>query len=115
MSIFILVVITQLIQLSQTFELKELKPAKPADYKRVCIYPNWASLRSIQSAQLLPEDVDPHLCTHIHYVYADIDVRTLKLIPSLSEDVNSGKHGRVIFAKITEIICDFVLNLVLLI
>lgn len=67
------------------------------EFKRVCIYPNWAALRSSEQAKLLPRNIDPQLCTHIHFAYANIDVRTLKLIPSLSEDTTSGRHGEVIF------------------
>lgn len=92
-------VLVHLIQISYGFKeptFLELYQKKPvADYKRVCIYPNWAALRSSKLAQLLPENIDPNVCTHIHYVYADIDLRTLKLIPSQSEDTNSGKHGKV--------------------
>ncbi len=95
-SLLRLTIFIQLIQLCQ------LELIEQSNYKRVCIYPNWASLRTNKQAQLFPENIDPHLCTHIHYIYADIDVRTLKLIPSLPEDIKSGKHGGVSFFKINK-------------
>ena len=95
----------------------------PVDYKRVCIYPNWSVLRDSNMAKIFPEDIDPHMCklclfssiflislmifylnsifwlkkgTHIHYAYANIDVRTFQLSPSQFQDFNSGDHGAVI-------------------
>jgi hypothetical protein len=66
-----------------------------AEFKRVCIYPNWAALRASETARLFPRDIDPFLCTHIHFAYANIDVRTLQLIPSQDEDTTTGFHGEV--------------------
>lgn len=65
------------------------------DYKRVCIYPNWSILRDSNMAKIFPEDIPPDLCTHIHFAYANIDVRTLQLVPSQFQDINSGDHGGV--------------------
>lgn len=65
------------------------------EYKRVCVYPNWSILRESNMAKIYPEDIDPNLCTHIHYAYANIDVRTLQLSPSQYQDFNSGEHGAV--------------------
>ena len=67
----------------------------PVEYRRVCIYPNWSVLRDSNMAKIFPEDIDPHLCTHIHYAYANIDVRTFQLTPSQYQDFNSGDHGAV--------------------
>lgn len=66
-----------------------------SDYKRVCVYPNWSVLRPVKIAKMYPEDIKPTLCTHIHYAYANINVRTLELMPSLRQDVLSGEHGAV--------------------
>jgi hypothetical protein len=73
---------------------------QPVEYRRVCVYPNWSILRDSNLAKIYPEDIDPNLCTHIHYAYANIDVRTLQLSPSQYQDFNSGDHGAV---------CDFYL------
>lgn len=66
-------------------------------YKRVCVYPNWSVLRPIAIAKMFPENIDPNICTHIHYAYANINVRTLELVPSLKQDVLDGDHGAVCF------------------
>jgi hypothetical protein len=75
-------------------------------YKRVCVYPNWAIIRESHVGRILPEDIDPHLCTHIHYAYANIDIRTFQMMPSLSQDVKSGLHGEVIiiFIRVLQLI-----------
>ena len=71
--------------------------SKPIEnlYKRVCVYPNWTVLRPIKIAKLFPEEIDPFMCTHIHYAYANINVRTLELVPSLKQDILNGSHGAV--------------------
>jgi len=40
-------------------------------YKRVCYYTNWAQYRP-GAAKYWPEDIDPHLCTHVIYSFAKI-------------------------------------------
>lgn len=69
----------------------------PIDHRRVCIYPNWSILRDSNVAKIYPEDIPADLCTHIHYAYANIDVRTLQLSPSQYQDFNNGDHGAVNF------------------
>ena len=54
-------------------------------------------------ARIFPEDIDPFLCTHIHYAYANIDVRTFQLSPSQYQDFNSGDHGAVSLKLFTNI------------
>lgn len=76
-------------------ELVTSKPKPSNSYKRVCVYPNWSVLRPVKSARLFPEDIDPYMCTHIHYSYANINVRTLELMPSLKQDTLNGSHGTV--------------------
>ncbi|KFM59528.1 putative chitinase 3, partial [Stegodyphus mimosarum] len=49
--------------------------------KIVCYFINWAWYRS-QPGNLLPEDVDPTLCTHINYAFAILDKNKLILKPS---------------------------------
>ena len=65
------------------------------DFKRICIFPNWSVLRESAIGRILPEDIDPYLCTHIHYAYANIDVKNLQLTPSQFQDYNHGDHGAV--------------------
>ncbi|CAG5128893.1 unnamed protein product, partial [Candidula unifasciata] len=40
--------------------------------KLVCYYTNWAQYRP-EPAKFLPENIDPQLCTHIHYAFAKLD------------------------------------------
>ena len=77
----------------------------PVDYRRVCIYPNWSILRDSNMAKIYPEDIDPNLCTHIHYAYANIDVRNFQLTPSQYQDFNSGDHGAVCIRLVYFIFC----------
>ena len=82
---------------AKMFAHKNLVQSNAMGYKRVCVYPNWAALRDSDTARLLPESIDPFICTHIHFAYANIDMRSLQLIPSQKEDVSSGLHGQVLF------------------
>lgn len=67
----------------------------PDEYRRVCIYPNWSVVRESEVAKIYPEDINPFLCTHIHYAYANIDVGSFQLTPSQFQDSNAGDHGAV--------------------
>lgn len=55
--------------------------------RRVCYFANWAPYREL-SPPLYPDDIDPTLCTHIHYAFAKIDVQTLALLPTEEHDMN---------------------------
>ena len=74
-------------------------PSSKDKYKRVCVYPNWSTIRESNVSQLIPEYIDPFLCTHIHYAYANIDLRSLQLTPAQQEDNKNGTHGDVIFKR----------------
>lgn len=45
---------------------------KLQDYKIVCYYTNWAQYRP-KPGSYFPEDIDPHLCTHIIFAFAKIN------------------------------------------
>jgi GH18 family chitinase len=93
---FTLIVISNLFLLCFGSDKLNVK-SKPIDnlYKRVCVYPNWTVLRPKKIAKLFPDEIDPYMCTHIHYAYANINVRTLELVPSLKQDTLNGSHGAV--------------------
>lgn len=39
----------------------------------MCYYTSWSPYRKA-SAQFTPADINPHLCTHINYVYAEVSI-----------------------------------------
>ncbi|XP_053406596.1 probable chitinase 10 [Mercenaria mercenaria] len=41
-------------------------------YKRVCYYANWAQYRPVP-ARMMPDKIDPNLCTHLIYAFAKLD------------------------------------------
>lgn len=55
--------------------------------RRVCYFANWALYRGLEPP-LYPDDIDPTLCTHIHYAFAKIDSETLKLVATEDHDMN---------------------------
>jgi hypothetical protein len=55
--------------------------------RRICYFANWAPYREI-SPPLYPDNIDPSLCTHIHYAFAKIDPATLALVPTEDHDMN---------------------------
>ena len=61
--------------------------SKPTLQRRVCYFANWAPYRDL-SPPLYPDDIDPALCTHIHYAFAKIDLSTLALVPTEEHDMN---------------------------
>ena len=40
-------------------------------YKRVCYYSNWSQHRQ-GTARFVPSDIDPFLCTHLVYSFAEL-------------------------------------------
>lgn len=55
--------------------------------RRVCYFANWALYRDL-NPPLYPDNIDPSLCTHIHYAFAKIDPNTLALVPTEEHDMN---------------------------
>jgi GH18 family chitinase len=51
--------------------LDDLNQRSKNPYKIVCYYTNWAQYRP-KPGTYLPEDIDPHLCTHIIFSFAKI-------------------------------------------
>ncbi|CAF1245074.1 unnamed protein product [Adineta ricciae] len=58
-----------------------------ADLRVVCYYTNWSLYREAMPT-LYPDHIDPLLCTHIHYAFADIDPLTLAITPIEEHDIH---------------------------
>ena len=43
-----------------------------AEKINVCYYTNWSQYRKPDSEAFFPEDIDPALCTHIHFAFAHV-------------------------------------------
>ncbi|XP_035225032.1 probable chitinase 10 [Stegodyphus dumicola] len=71
-------------------------PPYKSQRKVVCYFENNAAYPRV----LTPEDMDPYLCTHIHYTYAHLDPKTLRIIPSFrSRDIYLHFYKRLISLK----------------
>lgn len=55
--------------------------------RRICYFANWAPYRELDPP-LYPDNIDPDICTHIHYAFAKIDPKTLDLVPTEEHDMN---------------------------
>jgi len=44
----------------------------------VCYYENWAQYRT-EGKRMVPEDIDPDLCTHIIFAFAQVNNETFLL------------------------------------
>ena len=65
----------------------DFKSEQQNQQRRVCYFANWAPYRGL-NPPLYPDDIDPTLCTHIHYAFAKIDPNTLKLLATEDHDMN---------------------------
>jgi chitinase len=53
-----------------------------------CYFTNWSQHRQ-GSAYFNPSDIDPSLCTHLYYAFANIDIRTRSPSPFEINDIKS--------------------------
>ncbi|CAF2382525.1 unnamed protein product [Rotaria sp. Silwood2] len=63
------------------------KFAQNSDLRVVCYYTNWSLYREAMPT-LYPDHIDPLLCTHIHYAFADINPLTLTITPTEEHDIH---------------------------
>lgn len=64
------------------------------DKMRVCYFANWSTYRGVEPS-LYPDDIDPTLCTHIHYAFAKINPKTLELMATEEHDMNWTEVSRM--------------------
>ncbi|CAF0941007.1 unnamed protein product [Didymodactylos carnosus] len=70
-----------------------------AKMRVVCYYANWSLYREAMPI-LYPDQIDPTLCTHIHYAFADIDPLTLNIIPTELHDVQwTDRHSMPLYLR----------------
>ena len=55
--------------------------------RRICYYANWAPYRDL-TPPLYPDQIDPALCTHIHFAFAKIDPKNFSILPTEEHDIN---------------------------
>jgi len=56
---------------------------------RVCYYTNWSQHRG-GNAKYLPGDIDPCLCTHLVFAYANISEDNTLIPTELNDDISGG-------------------------
>jgi hypothetical protein len=49
---------------------------------------------------LYPDHIDPLLCTHIHYAFADINPLTLAIIPTEEHDIHWTERLGMVFSLV---------------
>lgn len=63
-----------------------------SEYVIGCYYTNWAQHRK-EEVKFLPKNIDPHLCTHSYFAFANIDLDKMKLAPFEKNDVAEGAES----------------------
>jgi GH18 family chitinase len=59
-----------------------------------CYYTNWAQHRK-DDTKFLPKHIDPKLCTHIYFAFANIDVDKMKLSTFERNDISDSPEQPV--------------------
>ncbi len=52
---------------------------------------NWSQHRKTE-AKYLPKNIDPHLCTHLYFAFANIDTDNLKLATFERNDISDNSE-----------------------
>ncbi|KAF7989656.1 hypothetical protein HCN44_008330 [Aphidius gifuensis] len=72
-------------------ELQTGLGTKTSDYKIVCYYTNWSQYRT-KIGKFMPEDIQPHLCTHIIFAFGWLKKNKLTSFES-NDETKDGKIG----------------------
>jgi hypothetical protein len=65
----------------------QFTPSSSALKRRICYYSNWGVYREL-NPPLYPDQIDPALCTHIHFAFARIDPKNLTVVATEEHDNN---------------------------
>ncbi|RWS29883.1 Sar s 18 allergen (chitinase-like protein) [Leptotrombidium deliense] len=75
------------------------KTSAPSNKKIVCYYTNWSQYRP-KDGKFVPEDIDPHICTHIIFAFGWMKKNKLSAFDS-TDETKEGKKG--LYERITEL------------
>ncbi|XP_014781238.1 acidic mammalian chitinase isoform X2 [Octopus bimaculoides] len=64
--------------------------ATSAAYRRICYFTNWAQYRPGKGS-FKPNDIDPSLCSHIHYAFAKLNGNSLAPTEKSDLSINGGQ------------------------
>lgn len=77
---------------------KPLRPSNESNARIICYFTNWSHKRPGQG-QFTPESLDPFLCTHVIFAFANLN-KEFRLIPSEPSDEGpNGLYERVLALK----------------
>lgn len=73
--------------------------ATPNSKKLVCYYTNWSQYRP-KEGKFVPENIDPHLCTHIMFSFGWMKNNKVSSFDS-TDDTKAGKKG--LYQRVTDL------------
>ncbi|XP_071952158.1 chitinase-3-like protein 1 [Antedon mediterranea] len=97
-------VVSEITEETETLETTTINDDGHTDegssYKRICYYTNWAQYRA-GSGTFTPDNIDPYLCTHIVYSFANMNAQH-ELIPfEWNDDDTDWSQG--MYSKVNEL------------
>ena len=75
-------------------------------FENSCYFANWAAKRYDNISRLIPEDIDPFLCTHINFAFGKV-LESLTIAPYEEDDIkgwtanSKGMYERILKLKET--------------
>ncbi|KAI3386151.1 hypothetical protein SNEBB_010021 [Seison nebaliae] len=78
-------------------EMKQIK----SRYIVACYFTNWGVHRAKKSSQLKPENIDPFICTHIIYAFANLNGATIT--HGIPNDIRTYKGEKPLYPRIMKL------------